>query len=167
MVMKVEPFYQAIKEIKSNSQFSEEQIAVIATSAKGERYDQSRASQLSKNFKELIILCGHYEGIDERVIEHMCDFEISIGDYVLTGGELPAMIILDSTARLLPGVLGNEASLDMESHNETDFVERGSYTRPEHFTTSEGEIWSVPDVLLSGNHERIAAWRKAGSNTND
>jgi len=119
----------------------------------GKQFEQKKAQELSK-LEHLIFICGHYEGVDERVREHLVDEEISIGDYVLTGGELPAMVVIDSVVRLIPGVLGKEASLDEESFS-NGLLEYPHYTRPEEF-----EGWKVPDVLLSGNHAEIAKWRK-------
>ena len=157
MVMKIGPIYKAIKEIRS-SFTPNSATRVLVMSAKGEKYTEQTASELSK-IDNLIILCGHYEGIDERVITDLADAEISIGDYVLSGGELPAMVIVDSIARLLPGVLGNAESLASESHNEAGVLEYPQYTKPAVFITDEGKELKVPDVLLSGDHKKIADWR--------
>ncbi|MEI7579628.1 MAG: tRNA (guanosine(37)-N1)-methyltransferase TrmD [bacterium] len=156
MVMKVEPFYKAVKEIKANLSGN---IKVILTSAKGKQYNQQIAQEYSQ-LDHLIILCGHYEGVDERVSALLCDTEISVGNYILTGGEIPAMTIADSVVRLIPGVLGNEESLDDESHNEENKLEYPQYTRPEVFTDSQGEAHSVPSVLTNGNHKEIQTWRQ-------
>lgn len=164
MVMLLEPVYKAVRDIKK--QLTGKNVKVILTSASGERFIQQKAAEY-KQLDALIIICGHYEGVDARVAEHLADEEISIGDYVLTGGELPAMVIADAVVRLLPGVLGNEKSLTMESHNEPGVVEAPQYTRPAEFVTDEGEKWSVPEVLLSGNHKLIAEWRsKLGKQQN-
>ena len=157
MVMMVEPLYRAVTEIKTK--LEKKTVKVIITSASGQKFTQANAESFSK-LDALIIICGHYEGVDARVAEHLADLEISIGDYVLTGGELPALVISDATIRLLPGVLGNEESLKEESHGENFSGEYPQYTRPADFKTADGKIWSIPDVLLSGDHAKIAAWRK-------
>lgn len=147
MVMKPEPIYRAIKSVeKKNSR-------IIYLSPKGKVYDQSLANELAKE-DHIILLCGHYEGIDQRVIDNCITDEISIGDYVLTGGELASMVIIDSVARLLPGVLASEESFTDESHF-SGLLEHPQYTRPREFEGKE-----VPEVLLSGNHKKIEKWRK-------
>lgn len=147
MVMKPEPIYRAIKSVeKKNSR-------IIYLSPKGKVYDQSLANELAKE-DHIILLCGHYEGIDQRVIDNCITDEISIGDYVLTGGELASMVIIDSVARLLPGVLASEESFTDESHF-SGLLEHPQYTRPREFEGKE-----VPEVLLSGNHKKIEQWRK-------
>jgi len=157
MVMKIEPIYKALKEIRAGLQGT---VKVYVTSAKGKTFTQSVAKELSQNGPaNLILICGHYEGIDERVTQELSDGEISIGNYVLSGGELPAMVIVDALARLIPGVLGNEASLNMESHNEEGVLEYPQYTKPEVFTTDEGKELRVPEILLSGDHKKIADWQ--------
>lgn len=147
MVMKPEPIYKAIESVR------ETDSKVIYLSPKGKVYNQDMAKQLSKE-NHLVLLCGHYEGIDNRIVENYIDMEISIGDYVLTGGELPAMIIIDSIVRLIPGVLSNQNSYMEESHYES-LLEYPQYTRPRVFNGIE-----VPDVLLSGDHEKIGKWKK-------
>lgn len=156
MVMKIEPIYKALKDIRSALQGS---TKVLLTSAKGINYEQAVASDLTK-IDNLIIICGHYEGVDERVSEALVDMEVSIGNYVLSGGEIPAMVITDSIARLLPGVLGNPDSLQSESHNEKGVKEYPQYTKPEVFTTDDGIELKVPSILLSGDHAKINAWRE-------
>jgi len=156
MVMKIEPIYKALKDIRSALQGS---TKVLLTSAKGINYEQAVASDLTK-IDNLIIICGHYEGVDERVSEALVDMEISIGNYVLSGGEIPAMVITDSIARLLPGVLGNPDSLQSESHNEKGVKEYPQYTKPEVFVTDDGRELKVPSILLSGDHAKINAWRE-------
>lgn len=156
MVMKIEPIYKALKDIRSALQGS---TKVLLTSAKGINYEQAVASDLTK-IDNLIIICGHYEGVDERVSEALVDMEVSIGNYVLSGGEIPAMVITDSIARLLPGVLGNPNSLQSESHNEKGVKEYPQYTKPEVFTTDDGIELKVPSILLSGDHAKINAWRE-------
>lgn len=159
MVMQVEPIYEAVKAIKSEIQNykQDEKVRTILFSAKGKRFTQADARRLAE-YDRLIMVCGRYEGVDERVAEHVVDEELSIGDYVLTGGEIPAMVVVDSVARLLPGVLGNEQSAVTESHAEEGYLEHPQYTKPEDF-----QDWKVPDVLLSGNHGEIEKWRKEKS----
>ena len=150
MVMRPEPIAAALEAVRGDG------TRAIALSAHGARFDQAAARRLSA-LPHLVFLCGHYEGVDERVLEHLVDEEVSIGDYVLTGGELPAMVVIDAVTRLLPGVLGSEASLYDESHS-AGLLEYPHYTRPPEFRG-----WTVPDVLLSGNHAAIAAWRREQS----
>lgn len=106
------------------------------------------------------MLCGRYEGVDERVAKHLADMELSIGDYVLMGGELPAMVVMETTARLIPGVLGKQGLLKERITKEKGFIEYPQYTRPEIFSPRNGVRWSVPKVLLSGHHKKIEEWRK-------
>jgi len=159
MLMKIEPIYKALKELGVYPK-RDADTRVILTSAKGRVWTQQVAMEYKEKLKRVVIICGHYEGVDHRVSEFLIDEEISIGNYVLSGGELPAMIICDSVSRLISGVLGNEESLTEESHNKDDFLEYPQYTRPAIFTTEEGGNWKVPDVLLSGNHKEIDNWRK-------
>lgn len=147
MVMKPEPLFKAIQSVINDSS------KVIYLSPKGKTYNQTLAKELSKE-KHLVFICGHYEGIDDRIIENYIDEEISIGDYVLTGGEIPAMVIIDSIVRLLPNVLGSQESYVDESHY-NGLLEYPQYTRPRVFNNME-----VPNVLLSGNHKNIEEWRK-------
>lgn len=149
MVMKVEPFDKALKKIKKRLK----KTRVILTSASGKRFDHDDAVRLAK-YDQVIFLCGRYEGVDARVEEHLADESLSIGDYVLTGGELPALVMLDSIARQVPGVIAKE-SLEEESHAEEGVLEYPQYTKPEKY-----KKWSVPEVLLSGDHKKIAEWRK-------
>ncbi|MBI5149307.1 MAG: tRNA (guanosine(37)-N1)-methyltransferase TrmD [Candidatus Omnitrophica bacterium] len=148
MVMTPQPFFDAVKKIKGRRK-----AKVVLMSPSGKRLTQKLARELAKQ-KNLIVLCGHYEGVDERVREKVVDEEVSIGDYVLTGGEIPAMVIIDCVTRLIPGVVGKEASLEDESF-ERDMLEYPHYTRPANFRGTK-----VPDVLLSGNHKAISEWRK-------
>ena len=149
MVMQAEPIYNAYKSICDTL---EEKPYVIYMSPKGEVFSQRKAVELS--FREnLVILCGHYEGVDQRIIDEIVDEEISIGDYVLTGGEIPAMAVIDSVSRMLEGVLSNEDSFTDESHY-SGLLEYPHYTRPPVFNGRE-----VPEVLLSGNHSLISKWR--------
>lgn len=147
MVMNPEPIYNAIENVKSQD------ARVIYLSPQGKTFNQDMANRLSKE-KHLIFLCGHYEGIDNRIIENYVDEEISIGDFVLTGGEIPAMLIVDAVVRLLPGVLRSKESFTDESHY-CGILEYPQYTRPRDFRGH-----SVPEILLSGNHRAIEAWRK-------
>lgn len=148
MVMKVEPIYKAVNDLKK------ENSLVLLTSPKGKRFNSKYAKSLSKK-DHLIIICGHYEGVDERVRKHLVDQEISIGDYVLSGGELPALVIVDAILRHVSGILGNPESLKEESFERDMKSEYPQYTRPEEF-----HGWKVPDVLLSGDHKKIENWRK-------
>ncbi len=152
MVMKVEPIYKAVESIESKGK-----TRVILFSAKGKKYTQKDARRLAK-YDNLILICGRYEGVDERVAKHIADEEISIGDFVLTGGEVPAMIVADSVSRLIPGVLGNKESIREESHMTEGYLEFPQYTKPEVFNKGK-----VPKVLLSGNHKEIEKWRKKHS----
>lgn len=158
MVMKAEPIYQALKKIKSSPRFTTRQQKVILLSAGGKRWNQQLAQSYAKNLKSLIFICGRYEGVDERVKE-LIDEEISIGDFVLTGGEVAAITVIDSIARLIPGVLGNQESLSQESHSEVGVLEYPHYTKPE-VVNFGSKKYRVPAVLLSGNHQAIAAWRQ-------
>lgn len=157
MVLKVEPIYHCVNEIKGKIENEKSKTRTILFSAKGKRYTQEDAKRLSQ-YDNFILICGRYEGVDERVAENIIDEEISIGDYVLTGGEIPAMVVVDSVARLIPGVLGNMDSAVMESHSEEGYLEHPQYTKPEDF-----QGWKVPEVLLGGNHAEIEKWRKENS----
>jgi tRNA (guanine37-N1)-methyltransferase len=154
MVMKTEPIFEAVEAIKA--QDSDSSAPVILLTPQGRVFNQKIATELAK-FERLILICGHYEGIDERVREHLATDEISIGDYVLTGGELAAMVIVDAVVRHLPGVLGSEESAAEDSHT-TGLLEYPQYTRPQVYRG-----WEVPQMLLSGNHAQIAKWRREQS----
>jgi tRNA (guanine37-N1)-methyltransferase len=161
MVMKPEPIFAAVEELKkktpnpqrstSNAQLSKPKV--ILMSPAGRPFTQEMAKDLSRE-SHLILICGHYEGVDHRVIKHLVDFEISIGDYVLTNGAIAAVVLVDSVVRLLPGVLGHEQSAADDSFSD-GLLEAPQYTRPADFRG-----WKVPEVLLSGNHGEIAAWRR-------
>lgn len=156
MLMQAQPVYDCYKAIEAEimaNTGSDSKPKVLFMSPQGKTFNQKHAQEYAKE-DNLILLCGHYEGIDERVLEKIVDEEISIGDFVLTGGELPAMTIIDCISRLVPGVLHNEGSAGEESF-ENDLLEYPQYTRPEEWM---GE--RVPDVLLSGHHANIAKWRK-------
>jgi len=157
MLMKIEPIYKALKALKVYPKINPK-VRIILTSAAGLLWNQNKAQEYSLNIERLIIICGHYEGVDHRVAEFLADEEISIGKYVLSGGEIPAMVMLDSVSRLLIGVLGNKSSLNEESYNE-DGLEYPQYTRPNLFQSDEGDEWKVPDILISGNHSKIKEWR--------
>ncbi len=156
MLMKIEPLYKAVKSIKLK--VKSKSVKTILLSAKGEKWTQQKATSYSKKYTDIILICGRYEGVDER-IKYLIDEEISIGDYVLTGGEIGALVLLDSITRLLPGVLGNAESPVSESHSKKGVLEYPQYTRPEAFEI-EGKEYKVPEVLLSGNHKKIAEWRQ-------
>lgn len=153
MLMRPEPLFAAFEDILSREA---KRPRVIHLSPCGKRFEQSDAHRLATQ-EQLILLCGHYEGIDQRVIDRFVDEEISIGDYVLSGGELPAMVVIDATVRLLPGVLGSAESAQTESF-EDDLLEYPQYTRPADY---EGD--RVPEILLQGNHGAIARWRRQQS----
>ena len=154
MVMRVEPIARALEDIKTNYA----KRKVILLSPRGNKWTQAKARRYSQ-LDEIVLICGRYEGVDERVA-YLVDEQISIGDYILTGGELAAMVIIDSIARLLPGVVGNVASLLEESHSHVGQLEYPQYTKPEVLTLN-GRDYAVPDILLSGNHQAIAQWRRA------
>ena len=160
MVLKVEPIWRCISEVKSDNQERELKTRIVLFSAKGKRFTQDDAKRLAE-YDKLVMVCGRYEGVDERVAENIVDEELSIGDYVLTGGEIPAMVVVDSVTRLIPGVLGNVDSATVESHSEEGYLEYPQYTKPEDF-----QGWEVPKVLLSGNHAEIEKWRKEKSRKN-
>ena len=147
MVMKPEPIFAAVESLRADCS------TVLLMTPQGRRFNQAMAEEFSAQ-EHLVIICGHYEGIDHRVIEHLVDAEISIGDYVLTNGAIAAVIFVDAIVRLLPGVLGHERSAAEDSFTE-GLLEAPQYTRPAEFRG-----WKVPDVLLSGHHGEIAVWRK-------
>jgi len=157
MIMQIKPIYQALKTLKLQKQFKSQNSKIILLSAKGKKWNQQLAKKYSK-LDNIILICGRYEGVDERVTKFI-DEEISIGDYVLTGGEIPALTIIDSITRLLPGVLGNKESAKDESHATPCQLEYPQYTRPEVFQAGSKK-YRVPKVLLSGNHQKIKEWRK-------
>jgi len=158
MLMKIEPLYKALKDIKkSSAKIPKAKKKIILLSASGKKWNQAMAQKYSK-LSNIIFICGRYEGVDER-IKNFIDEEISVGDYVLTGGELPALTIIDSITRLIPGVLGNNESVIEESHSEIGLGEYPQYTRPEVFKAGNKK-YSVPEILLSGDHKKINEWRK-------
>lgn len=169
MVLKIEPIFKAVQSVlnvknvqvekskKTITTNKTDRTRVILFSAKGKRLTQADVARLSQ-YENLVMICGRYEGVDERVVENLVDEEISIGDYVLTGGEIPAMILVDAVSRLLPGVLGNAESTKEESHSEEGVLEFPQYTKPEEFNG-----WKVPEILLSGDHQKIKEWRNKNS----
>jgi len=150
MVLMAEPIFRAVEKIIQNCKSKSK---IILLTPQGKPLTQGLAKRLARQ-KHLILICGHYEGVDERVRKYLADEEVSIGDYVLTGGELPAMVLIDCLARLIPGVLGDENSLNFESF-EDNLLEYPQYTRPADFRG-----WKAPPVVLSGNHKKISSWRR-------
>lgn len=149
MVMKVEPVERALAAVKR----ADVQSLVLLMTPQGETFNQKIATRLAEE-KHIIMICGRYEGVDERIREHLADREISIGDYILTGGELSSLVVIDAVSRLIPGVLGNDASAATESFSQ-GLLEYPQYTRPAYY-----KGWSVPDVLVSGNHAQIERWQR-------
>ena len=152
MVLKVEPVVRALRAVRPRKARG---TRVILFSTRGTPFTQAEAERLA-GYRHLVLICGRYEGVDERVAEHVADEEISLGGFVLTGGEIPALAVIDAVSRLLPGVLGAAESLESV---------KGSfptYTRPASFVPRKGESWDVPAALISGDHKAIAAWRRAG-----
>ena len=150
MLLKPEPLFAAVRHVKQKSPDAK----VVIMTPRGKRWNQATAQSWADSNDDLVLVCGRYEGYDERVVA-LADYQVSIGDYVLTGGELPAMIIIDSIVRLIPGVLGGETSAQIESFSDGKTLEYPQYTKPAEF-----EGMKVPDVLLSGNHAAIEYWRK-------
>lgn len=186
MLLQVEPIYRALKSLgvypKGNSKFeitsskkknekgqmiNEQNISdmsrtkVYLMSARGTTWHQKHAESSVQNLDRIVLICGHYEGVDQRVIDELIDDEISIGNFILSGGELASMIIVDSITRLIGDVVGKKESIERETSFGEDFkdVEYPHYSRPETFITDEGESWKVPDILLSGNHKNIEDWK--------
>ncbi|MFA5389575.1 MAG: tRNA (guanosine(37)-N1)-methyltransferase TrmD [Candidatus Omnitrophota bacterium] len=162
MVMSAGPFFEAVNYIRKKTKDMRLKTRIVLLSPRGRKFDQALAGKLSK-YEHMVLLCGHYEGIDERVAKHLVDDEISIGDFVLTGGELPAMVVIDGIVRLLPGALGDESSskdesFSMEFGGGKPLLEHPHYTRPSDYLGMK-----VPGVLLSGDHEKIKEWRKKES----
>lgn len=161
MVLKAEPIFGAVEHLLSQEEISAEaeenkKPRIILMCPQGAPFSQQIAQELSEE-THLIFICGHYEGYDERIREHLVTDELSVGDYVLTGGELPAMVVIDAVVRLLPGVLGNDQSAITDSFSD-GLLEYPHYTRPAEFRG-----WKVPDALLSGHHAEIAKWRRLQS----
>jgi tRNA (guanine37-N1)-methyltransferase len=156
MVLKVEPIYRAVKKIKSK--IKNQKSKIILFTPRGKQFTQKMAHSFSR-LKHLILICGRYEGVDERVAKYIADLELSIGPYDLMGGELPAMVLIEVVTRLIPGVIGKPEFLK-ERVLKGGFVEYPQYTRPEVFSPKRGIYWRVPKVLLSGNHQKIKEWRE-------
>jgi len=154
MVLKAQPLFEAVESIWPDRKQGDLRRRVILLSAQGRKFDQGRARDMAE-IDELLLICGRYEGVDERVAEHLADEELSIGDYVLSGGELAAAVVVDAVARLKEGVLGNRDSTLYESFSDAGLLDCPQYTRPEEFRG-----WKAPEVLLGGNHEQIRQWRK-------
>jgi tRNA (guanine37-N1)-methyltransferase len=157
MVMKPEPIFAAVESVLPvSTQSAQSPIPIILLAPTGRKFSQAIAKELAAH-ERIALICGRYEGVDERVREHLATDEISIGDYVLTGGELPAMVMMDAIARHIPGVLGAENAADDDSHA-TGLLEYPHYTRPPEFRS-----WAVPEILQSGDHAKIARWRREQS----
>jgi tRNA (guanine37-N1)-methyltransferase len=156
MVLKLEPIYKAVKSIKSK--VKSQKSKVILFTPRGKQFNQKMAYQLSK-LDQIIMISGRYEGVDERVAKYIADLQLSIGPYDLMGGELPAMVVIETITRLIPGVIGKPEFLK-ERVFKGGFVEYPQYTRPEVFSPKKGVYWKVPKVLLSGNHKKIQEWRE-------
>ena len=156
MVLKPEPLFRAVRDLKEKTAEYAEQRRILLMDPSGPTFTQAKAKELA-HYRQLIFICGHYEGFDARITENLADEAVSIGDYVLTGGELPAMVIADAVARMLPGVLGDEESAPTDSFYE-GLLEFPQYTRPRDFEGLE-----VPEILLSGDHAKIRQWRREQS----
>lgn len=173
MVLQLEPIYRCLCDLVGEENLpcfraggGAANTKILLFSAKGEIFVQKKARQWAE-LERIVMICGRYEGVDERVREHLVDEEVSLGKFVLTGGEIPALAVTDAVVRLLPEVLGNYASLNEESFTRENFVEYPHYTKPEVFFPREGVEWKVPPVLLSGHHGEIAKWREAKSGGGD
>lgn len=156
MVLKVAPIHTAVKSLKK---IKTKKIKVILFTPRGKKFNQKMATRLAK-LDQIILISGRYEGVDERVAEHIADEKISIGDYVLMGGDLPALMLIETVARLIPGVIGKSELLKERITKQKGFIEYPQYTRPEVFEAKPKVKWRVPKVLLSGNHKKIDEWRK-------
>ena len=159
MVMKIEPIFEAIKKIPKKKKRK-----IVLFTPRGKKFSQKIAYQFSK-LNQIIFICGRYEGVDERVAKYLADIELSIGDYDLMGGELPAMVVIESVSRLIPGVIGKKEILkeripSLRGRQGRGFIEYPQYTRPAVFSPRRGVEWKVPKVLLSGDHKKIQEWRK-------
>lgn len=159
MVLKVEPIYKAIKALKKKKQ---NKTKVVLFTPRGKKFNQKMATRFSK-LDKLILISGRYEGVDERIAKHIVDEEVSIGDYVLMGGELPALVLIETVSRLIPRVIGKPRLLKERITKEKGFIEYPQYTRPEVFSPKKGVSWKIPKVLLSGDHKKIEDWRKKNS----
>jgi len=158
MVLKVEPIYRAVKSLKKRRSKKQKEKVILFT-PRGKQFNQTMAYRLSK-LNHIIMICGRYEGVDERVAKYIADLNLSIGPYDLMGGELPALVVIETVARLIPGVLGKPELLKERVTKGRGFIEYAQYTRPEVFSPKKGISWRVPKVLLSGNHQKIKEWRE-------
>ncbi|OGZ64722.1 MAG: tRNA (guanosine(37)-N1)-methyltransferase TrmD [Candidatus Staskawiczbacteria bacterium RIFCSPLOWO2_01_FULL_40_39] len=159
MVIKIEPVYKAVQSLKLKfKNQNAKRTKVILFTPRGKKFTQKIVTQLAK-LDQIIFICGRYEGVDERVAEKIADMELSIGDYDLMGGELPAMVAIETISRLIPGVLGKEQLLKERITKSGGFIEYAQYTRPEVFSPVKNKKWKVPPVLLSGDHKKIEAWK--------
>ncbi|MCK4525156.1 MAG: tRNA (guanosine(37)-N1)-methyltransferase TrmD [Candidatus Andersenbacteria bacterium] len=179
MVFKIEPIYKILVKIVGKNKLkcfkkgiknqeliiknkTNSKTKIILLSAKGKKFDQAMAMRFSK-LDKMVLICGRYEGVDERVSEYLVDEEISIGEYILTGGEIPSMVIIDSVSRLVEGVVGKKESILDESFSKKGHLEYPHYTKPEIFLPNKKTRWQVPEILLSGDHKKIEEWRKKHS----
>jgi tRNA (guanine37-N1)-methyltransferase len=166
MILQIEPIYEALSTILKK--YPDTKKHIILTKAGANIFNQDKAMQLGENFDHIIFICGRYEGIDARVEQYLCNESLSIGQYVLTGGELPALVMLDAIARHIPNVLGNKESLSQESWTNTEKTEYPQYSRPAIFKPKNPHLinntapsnWTVPEILLSGDHKAIINWRE-------
>lgn len=159
MVLKVGPIYKAVAALeKTRNKSASRRTKVILFTPRGKKFTQQMAYKLSK-LNQIIMICGRYEGVDERVAKHIADSELSIGDYDLMGGDLPAQVLMETVTRLIPGSLGKPQFLKERITKDMGFKESPQYTRPEIFEPKKGKKWKVPKVLLSGNHKKIEEWR--------
>ncbi|MBU0546652.1 tRNA (guanosine(37)-N1)-methyltransferase TrmD [Patescibacteria group bacterium] len=158
MVLMVEPIYKAISDL-TKSKTKNKKRKIILFTPRGKQFNQKIAYNLSK-FDQIIMICGRYEGVDERVAKKISDLELSVGPYDLMGGEIPAMIVIETISRLIPGVIGKEQFLKEKNIKGKGFVEYVQYTRPEIFSPKKGINWKVPKVLLSGHHKKIQEWKE-------
>ncbi|MDO8265194.1 MAG: tRNA (guanosine(37)-N1)-methyltransferase TrmD [Candidatus Parcubacteria bacterium] len=160
MVMKIEPIFKAVKKIKKiyRQKNKKGKSLVVLFTPRAKKFSQKMAYNFSK-IGQLILICGRYEGIDERVAKYIADKEVSIGDYVLMGGELPAMIVIETISRLIPGIIGKPQFLKERITSRKGFIEYPQYTRPEVFSPKKGVSWKAPKVLLGGNHKKVEEWR--------
>ncbi len=159
MVLKIEPIYRAVNFLKSKIKKKKSKVKVILFTPRGKQFTQKMAYHLSK-LDQIIMICGRYEGVDERVAKHLANLKLSIGPYDLMGGELPAMVVIEAVTRLIPGVIGKPEFLKERMTKEKGFIEYPQYTRPEIFSPKKGICWKVPKVLLSGHHQKIQEWRE-------
>ena len=159
MVLKLEPIYKVVKSLKRQKR---RKTKVIFFTPRGKKFNQKMATKFAK-LDRLILISGRYEGVDERVAKYIADEKISIGDYVLMGGDLPALTVIETVARLVPGVIGKSELLKERITKKKGFIEYPQYTRPEVFEPQKGARWKVPKVLLSGDHKKIEQWREKHS----